>query len=166
MLLWVFSLSPNTVLTLFNQEILHARFPTSCTANRRFVGYKCPHRDRVTAHIRIGWREAVNIVLWECCGASNMPTVPVNETRAEVAALLFPDVGNCCPALCLLSALVSRWDCGRSLSTVRTGYWRKINHRNPGVENKKKKGDFLAHHQVYFIQLLWGEEVVGGWVGA
>lgn len=26
-----------------------------------------------------------------------MQTIPVNETRAEVAALLFPDMGNCCP---------------------------------------------------------------------
>lgn len=26
-----------------------------------------------------------------------MLTIPVNETRAEVAALLFPDMGNCCP---------------------------------------------------------------------
>lgn len=29
--------------------------------------------------------------------ACNIQTIPVNETRAEVAALLFSDMGNCCP---------------------------------------------------------------------
>lgn len=64
-------------------------------------------------------------------------------------------------ALCLLSVFASRWDCGRSLCADRTGYWRKIKPCNSGVQ--KKKAHFLAHHQVYFIQLVWGRR---SWVGA
>lgn len=67
-------------------------------------------------HVLGGWWEERNDTLRQYCRdasrgrcrASIEQMVPVNETRAEVAALLFPDMGNCCPVSPLCACIPLR----------------------------------------------------------
>lgn len=124
------------------------------------------HTSTIT-HINSGWREAVNSILLQYCCASerggcranNMLIIPVKETRAEVAALLFPDMGNCHttspPCVCILLRL-------REI-IVHGQDWLLEKDKTLQLRRREgKKAHFLAHHQVYFIQLLSGRRY---WVG-
>lgn len=88
-----------------------------------------------------------------------MQTIPVNETKAEVAALLFPDMGNCCPVspLCVCVPL------GLREIIVHGQDWllEKDKTLQSSVE-KGKKSTLLGTPSSVFYPAARREEVVGG----
>lgn len=121
-------------------------------------------------HILLGyflrnWREAVNIVkrarrlqqggYWACIGKPTQSMKP--EQKWQLLCSLTWSIAT----PCLRSVFASCWDCGRSLCVVQ--HWLMEKDKKLQLSRRKGGKAHLAHHQVYFIQLLWERR---SWVGA
>lgn len=91
--------------------------------------------------------------------ASNTQTIPVNETRTEVAALLFPDMGNWCPVSPLCVRIPLRL---REIIVPRQDWLLgKDKTRNSSVQEEKKH---TSWHTIKCILSSCSEGGGGGWV--
>lgn len=123
-------------------------------------------RHILTAHILSSWREQWTLYYVNTAepptegGAESVTCKPSQSMKPEQKWQLSCSLTWAIAALCLPTVFASRWDCGRSLYTDRLLEKDKTLQLRRG---EGKKAHFLAHHQVYFIQLLRGRR---SWVGA
>lgn len=88
-----------------------------------------------------------------------MQTIPVNATRAEVAALLFPDMGNCCP----VSPLCVRVPLRLREIIVHRQDWLLEKDKTLQLKRREgKKSTLLGTPSSVFYPAALREEVVGG----
>lgn len=92
------------------------------------------------------------------CRAFNMQTTLINETRAEVAALLFPDMGNCCPVSPLCVCIPLRL---REIIVHRQD-WFLEKDKTLQLMRTKEKSTLLGTPSSVFYPAAQREEVVGG----
>lgn len=85
-------------------------------------------------------------------------TIPVNETKAEVAALLFPDMGNCRPVspLCVCVPLRLRE------IIAHTQDWLMEKDKTQQLMRREEKSTLFGTPSSVFYPAAQREEVEGG----